>query len=282
MRINRSSLVFLGGLLIAPPLMAQRPDRNVAVPAGASVTIENASGTIRVFATGGRELTVLDVSGDLARELEIDTRGSDIRVKASSSYLQVRVPADAKLFVKNSSGSVSISGMRSSVEVETSSGRIEVAGVVETLHAESFSGSITADGGSQRTYAESISGRVALARVQGDVDARSTSGAVRVVGRDIKDAKLSSVSGMVTFEGTLDRNARLEAESSSASVELTIPNNFSAQYDLTSISGRIENDFGPSPTPRRNGNGATLRFSTGGGAHIVATSVSGSVRLLAL
>src|SRR5207253_371029 len=132
------------------------------------------------------------------------------------------------------------------------------------------------------TYAETTSGEVIVRRAQGSVDARSTSGSVQVRGTDIVDAKISSVSGTAAFTGTLTRNARLELESSSGHVEISLPNNFAGIYDLTSISGDIENDFGPSPAHPRHGSGATLKFSTGSGARIVATTVSGHINLRAL
>lgn len=119
-------------------------------------------------------------------------------------------------------------------------------------------------------------------RAQGSVDARSTSGSVIVRGNDIVDGKISSVSGTASFSGTLTKNARLELESSSGSVDITLPNNFPGIYDLNSISGDIDNDFGPSPSHPRHGTGAILKFSTGSGARIVATTVSGHINLRAL
>ncbi|HUP88481.1 MAG TPA: DUF4097 family beta strand repeat-containing protein, partial [Longimicrobiales bacterium] len=272
------SLVFLG-FAITAPLQAQH---TIDVRPGSTITIQNNSGSIRIYGSERRDLVVLRGSSDLERELELEKDGKNIQISANTAELQVRLPSDAHLFVKNQSGSVTISGMTKTLEVETSSGHIEVEGVVESLHLESLSGGINASGATEKAYAESISGSVTLMRVEGIVDARSTSGAVRINGRDVKDAKLSSVSGSVVFRGTLTRDARLEAESSSASVEITIPNNFSATYDLSSINGHIENDFGPRPTQPRNGTGATLRFSTGGSARIVATTVSGSIHLNAL
>jgi DUF4097 and DUF4098 domain-containing protein YvlB len=268
-------------LSVATSGFAQRGERTIAIPRGefSTVTIENNSGSVEVIGSSRSDIAIPNNSSDLQRELDIKVDGTQIRIKVNTVGLIVRVPAGVKLFARSESGSMSVSGMTGPVEVETKSGQISVVGVSQTLHAVSLSGSVTVDGAQERAYAESISGTVVLHRTRGIVEAQSTSGTVRVYGRDIKDAKMSSVSGSVVFEGTLARDARIEAESSSGSVELAIPNMYAADYDLTSISGHIENEFGPRPTKSRSGNGATLRFSTGGGGRIVATTVSGSIHL---
>ena len=253
--------------------------RTLVVPEGATINISNESGNISVYGGPRRDVEVGRGNRDMERELEMDSRGSQVNVKVSTQQLVIRVPAGAKLVIENQSGSVSVEGVRGQVEVSTQSGSITVRGVVESLHAETLSGSITADGGSARTYAESISGHVELYRVSGTVDARSTSGSVNVNGRDVSDAKLSSVSGSASYHGTITSDGRLELDSSSGSVEIAVPNNFSAQYDLSSINGHISNEFGPRPVQHRNGDGAELRFSTGSGARIIGTTVSGTVHL---
>jgi DUF4097 and DUF4098 domain-containing protein YvlB len=268
-------------LCVATNAFAQRGERTIAIPRGefSTVTIVNHSGSVEVIGSGRSDIAVPNNSSSLQRELDIDVDGTQIRIKVNTVSLVVRVPANVKLFARSGSGSVSVSGVTGPVEVETQSGQISVVGVTTTLHAVSLSGSVTADGAQERAYVESISGTVVLQRTRGIVNAQSTSGTVRVYGRDIKDAKMSSVSGSVVFEGTLARDARIEAESSSGGIELQVPNMYAADYDLTSISGHIDNEFGPSPVKSRNGNGATLRFSTGGGGRIVATTVSGSIHL---
>jgi DUF4097 and DUF4098 domain-containing protein YvlB len=255
---------------------------NVDAPSGATVTIKNESGSVTVVGSARNDVSVPRGSRDLERELTFEKNGREIQVTVSTQDVTVRVPQDAKLVIECGSGSVSVTGVRGPVDVETQSGSIEVRGVVESLHAESLSGSITTDGAVRRTYAETTSGSVRVMRARGSVDARSTSGSVQVRGTEIVDGKISSVSGSASFTGTITRNARLELESSSGQIEIVLPNNFSGMYDLTSISGDVENEFGPSPSHSRNGSGATLKFSTGSGARIVATTVSGHINLRAL
>lgn len=279
MRIPRTLVFVAFGLALgAPPLAAQRAERTISVPRGATITLENSSGSITVTGSGRSDIAVLG-DRDLQRELSIKIDGLQIKIEASSNDMEVRMPANVRLLVNTESGSVSISGVTGSVETETSSGDIDIVGTPQTLRATSLSGEITAEGGLERTNAESISGTVVLSRARGIVDAKSTSGAVRVLGREIKEAHLSSVSGSVVFAGTPVADARIEAESSSGSVELRLPDNYPAQYDLTSIDGHIENDYGPRPARTRSGEGATLRFSNGGGGRVLATTVSGSIHL---
>jgi DUF4097 and DUF4098 domain-containing protein YvlB len=195
--------------------------------------------------------------------------------------LDVRVPKNAKLTVKCGSGSINITDVDGTIEAESASGTLQIEGHPRTINAQGLSGGVTIlGGGRESTHAESVSGSVVVTDARGVVDARSSSGSVTVNGR-VRDARLFSVSGDVSFKGSIEDSGRLSAETSSASVELRLPANTSAEYDLSTVSGNIENDFGPAATRVRNNPGVRLNFSVGGGSgHVKAATVSGSVRLM--
>ena len=275
----RACLFLMVLMTVAHPAIAQRTERRVGVPAGATITVVNHSGSIEVVGSSTDEISIPQAR-DLQRELEIQVDGRQIRVEVRTMHLLVRVPSNARLNVRGESGSVTVSGVTAPVDIETSSSSIDVNGIPETLHIETLSGSIQADGDRESLYAETVSGSVTINQARGVVDARSTSGHVNVRGRELKEARLSSVSGQVSFEGTFSRDGRLEAESSSGHIELRMPESFGAEYDLTAISGSIDNEFGPRPARSRNGSGEHLKFvSSGGGGRVIATTVSGSIRL---
>jgi DUF4097 and DUF4098 domain-containing protein YvlB len=192
--------------------------------------------------------------------------------------LQVRVPRQAQLRAYSGSGSVSVHGVTGSVDIESASGSLEVVGEPRSVHAIGFSGGVTIrGGGTEVTRAESVSGSVIVTNASGMVVAKSSSGGVDVRG-DVREAELFTVSGNVVFNGNVTR--RLSAESSSGGVELTVPRSMSAEYELSTISADIENDFGPTATRSRNGDGVALKFRVGnGGARIKGISVSGGIRL---
>jgi Putative adhesin len=54
----------------------------------------------------------------------------------------------------------------------------------------------------------------------------------------------------------------------------------SAEFDVQTVSGSIDNCFGPKPTESKHGSGSRLTFTNGaGGAHVHIATQSGDLRL---
>ena len=65
-------------------------------------------------------------------------------------------------------------------------------------------------------------------------------------------------------------------------ITLWVPANASADYEIETFSGRIENDFGPEPKKADFLPAKSLSFSVGSGsADVEITAVSGTIRLKA-
>ena len=277
----RGRLLVLLLLALAPgALGAQEPGARFGANANARVTIENTSGSIHVTAWDRNEVAVLG-GRSVIRDLEVDVTPQHVQLIMNAGHeLDVRVPRRALLRAHSVSGTISVEGVEGSVDIESGSGSLEVEGQPRSIHAMGFSGGVTVrGGGTEVTRAESISGTVIITKAAGLVVAKSSSGGVDVRG-SVKEAELFSVSGSVVFDGSVASGGRLSAESSSGGVELTLPRNMSAEYELSTISSDIENDFGPAATKSRRSAGVSLKFTVGNGsARIKAASVSGSVRL---
>lgn len=276
--IMRAVLVL--SLLPMATVHAQDRPATMAADPDARVTITNTSGSITVTAWDRNEVAVMG-GRSVLRNLELDGNSKHVQVNMpAGASLEVRVPRRAQLRATSASGSVRVEGVEGTVDVESASGTLRIEGRPRTIHAIAFSGGVTIMGGGiEKTRAESVSGTVIVTKANGIVEAKSSSGSVNVKG-DVTEAVLFSVSGSVMFDGTLNGAGRLSAESSSGSVEITLPRDTPAEYELSTISADIHNDFGPPAIKARNGAGVSLRFRVGnGGARIKGVSVSGSVRL---
>ena len=266
-------------LVFFAPAMLQA-QATMGATADVRVTIDNTSGSITVTAWDRNEVSVLG-SRSVLRDLEIDATPQSVQLKMQAGhYLEVKVPRGAQLRAKSVSGFVRVEGVEGSVDIESASGTLQVTGTPRSIHARGFSGGVSIfGGGTEVTRAESISGSVIITRANGIVEARSASGGVNVKG-SVKDAQLFSVSGTVSFDGSVERSGKLTAESSSGAVELIVPRNMPADYELSTITADIDNEFGPPATKARGAAGVAVKFSTGnGGARIKGASVSGSIRL---
>ena len=160
-------------------------------------------------------------------------------------------------------------------------GDIAVTGRSERISAHTVNGTIEVTAESERVEAQSVGGRIVLKNIHGDVTATTVGGEIDVEGGRFERGKFSSVSGSIQFTGGLDAKAVLQTESHSGDVVLTLPAEVSAEFEVTSFSGRIHNDFGSSGSGRQHGPGRQLSFSTGqGDARVTINTFSGDVQLV--
>lgn len=266
-------------MLTASMSPAQDGTRTIAVASGARISIRSAVGPVNVTAWDRSEVAV-SASGPSPHEYDLSGDARRVTIRAhQSAPLQVRVPRDALLNVQTGAGPIMIRGVTRTIEAESGSGSVRIEAKAQSITATGFSGGVViVGGGSEVTRAESASGSVVITDATGVVDASSSSGSVRLSGH-VTDARLFSVSGSVSFEGTVESGGRLTAETSSGSVMLRLPASTSAEFELSTVTGRITNSFGP----RREHTGtvgARLRFVVGSGAaRIKGSTVSGSVSL---
>jgi DUF4097 and DUF4098 domain-containing protein YvlB len=176
---------------------------------------------------------------------------------------------------------ITVSKLEGDVEVEAVNGDVRITGRPARIDAQTVNGTIEISAASRRVDAETVGGRIVLTDVEGDVAAATVGGSIRVAGGRFERARLSSVSGSIDFSGALLRGATLEAESHSGEVLLQLPADVSADFELGTFSGDIDNDFGPSGSKRGFGPGKNASFSTGDGdARVRVSSFSGDLRLV--
>ena len=108
----------------------------------------------------------------------------------------------------------------------------------------------------------------------------TVSGEIRIAGR-YERLRISSVTGPVAFSGDIVRGGALDVDTHSGTVDLGFTPNLSADVDIATISGRIDNAFNKrAPIAGREGRGQELAFMAGtGGARIYARSFKGNLKL---
>ena len=101
-----------------------------------------------------------------------------------------------------------------------------------------------------------------------------------MIGGSYDRAEIESVAGTVRFEAALSSRAALSIETVSAPVELLLPATVSAEFPVSSFSGRITNELGPAAEkPSKWTPQTELGFTTGsGGARITHRDALGRDR----
>lgn len=291
MKLQTMYSVAFALLLVPVGAQAQQTvDRSRAASADGMVEIENIAGTIRVEAWDRNEVSL---HAELGRGIErVDFEGSgsttSIRVvyprngrNSGGAELVIRVPAGSRIHAEGVSADVTVQNVRGDVEASSVSGNVIVSGGSRAVKAESVSGNVDITAPTNDVRAGSVSGNVELEGATGFIEAETTSGNIVVTGSNASTVSLHSVSGRVAYRGSLTRSGSVNIESFSGTVDFAVPGNTVGDFEATTFSGGISNDFNNErPRTERRGPGSELEFSTGdNGAQIELNSFSGTIRI---
>lgn len=273
-----------------PAVAQQRVDEKRPAGKDGVVEIRNVAGSVRVTGWDREEIAVTGTLGKGTERLEFSGSGNRTLVKVvlphnsrpvDGSELEIKVPAGSTLEVETVSADITAEKVSGSLRLQSVSGGVTVGGEPKEFNVKTVSGEVTVTATSAPGRAKSVSGAVTLQGVVGTVEASSVSGSISVKGGDVSRVEMETTSGNIRFEAGLTKDARLDARTVSGEVKLILPAGVAADFDVTTFSGEISNDFGP-PAHRTSeyGPGNELTFSVGGGgARVVAKSFSGGVYL---
>jgi DUF4097 and DUF4098 domain-containing protein YvlB len=277
-------------LLAAAPAWAQRTvnEMRPLSPTG-DVTVSNIEGSVRVIGWSNAQVEITGTLGADVEELEITGDESELRIEVKApkhpewleTDLVLRIPVAASIEVEAVSATVEVEGLTGSVDLESVSGWVKTSGRPSELSVETVSGDITVAESAPRTDLASVSGSIKVDLATGRLDAESVSGEIRVENGSLESASFETVSGDISYAGDIVGRGSYDFESMSGGVTVLVPSGVSAQFDITTFSGSIDNDIGPEAeraseyTPEKE-----LSFSTGsGGASVSIESFSGSIKI---
>ena len=250
-------------------------DLTVSVPKGSSLEVETVSADARVTEVAGK-IDAETVSGDLTVER------AQGQVHAESISGDVTVSADApSATVKTTSGDASVTGSIGAVRAESVSGKVTVSGTLERLDVETISGDIDVKGAVAEVKAESVSGDVSVDKALQQAEASTVSGDIKASAERLRAAEFSTQSGRVDFTGDLTETGTLKVSTKSGEVTVRVPENVAARFDVSTLSGRIQNEFGPAPQRvDPHGPGWKLQFGPQNvSASVTIESLSGGIRI---
>jgi DUF4097 and DUF4098 domain-containing protein YvlB len=280
-------LISLG--FACPANAAKSVNEKCPVSATAKVIIENVSGSIEVAGWNNNEVTVTGMMDDKVERLDFGCDNNRVRVKvilperknkAGAADLKITVPAGSSVDVRTVTAGIRVDGVRGALSLDSVTGDIKATGQPDSVEVKSVTGDVAILAVTQTVEAQSVSSNINLKGIRSRVKASTTSGDIEVGDANVSDGSFHSVSGDIRFDGSLSSGARLKIESLSGRIEATLPRSISAEFNVSTFSGEISNDFGQTPQKTsRYGPGEKLIFSTGSDARISLESFSGPVFL---
>ncbi|MCK9997127.1 MAG: DUF4097 family beta strand repeat protein [Candidatus Krumholzibacteria bacterium] len=276
--------------LVAPVTAADREVKESG-PAAATgtVMIENISGSIVVVGWDKAEISVEGtLSGDI-EELKFKTGKKKCRIEVvyprnkknvkGEANLVINVPHASRLEVECISAFIEVSDVTGLVDVSSISGDVTVTGECEGIEAESISGNVFIEGGAPEIEISSISGKVKANGTASDIEAGTVSGDIDLAFDKFLGLNVESVAGDATVKGDLAGDGYFSFDLHSGYLTLTVPGDVSADFEIETFSGEIDNDFGQkSRKTSKYAPGRELEFTTGGGeARVRISTFSGDV-----
>ncbi len=274
------------------PVRAEKriDERHAADPRG-TVEISDVAGSIEIRGWDRPEVLVDGTTDDGVERVELNVDGSHTSVRVvlphgihlrggAEAHLVVHVPATSSVAATLVSALLKVSGVQGDAKLQTVSGAIS-GDVGGDLRATSISGSVRMTAhGARSTGISTVSGGVGLIGGGGELEITTISGAADIEADTLTRVRLKTASGKLSAKLALATDGQLDAESVSGAIALNFKVPPAADFDVHTLSGGIDNCFGPKPERSQYGAGSRLVFKSGaGGARVHVETLSGTVDL---
>jgi hypothetical protein len=277
--------------ILASTALAQQPaTRGFAVDPDVALRVHNLVGLTRIV---GWDLDSVAVEATIPKgggQLYAGGQGKGgkvgIEMPAGStigSTLILRVPRDARAWVKSASARVEIEGLRGEVEVNSVTGSVRLDGDPRVATLETIDGEVVARGAATVLRVRTGAGRVDVIGARGDLAVTTVQGPIRVAGNQLLAARLESVSGSVEVTAGVVPAGRLEIQTHDGDVRVALPQPLDARFDLSSVAGKVTTRL--FDRPERAYPEGTASFAVGPsagtarGALVTIRTFKGSIRV---
>jgi DUF4097 and DUF4098 domain-containing protein YvlB len=297
-RLNNPTLACALMVLVIPWSLSraatQIEEHRAASPQG-SVDIVNVAGSIdvqgwdksevEVTGSAGKEVERVEVTGDANRttvRVILHNHGSWGSGGDGEARLLIHVPAGSSITTSLVSANLKVSGVKGDAKLQTVSGNIS-GDVGGDLRANNVSGNVVLTAaGAKSIEVKTVNGNITLIGGDADLEVTTVNGDARITLKTAGRARFESVSGTVSANFALGADAKIDGESVSGDIKLELAGVPSGDFDLQTLSGNIDNCFGPKPVKAQYGPGTRLTFKSGDGhARVRVQSQSGNVRMCA-
>jgi len=257
--------IFAAAVLASLAPIQGESDTTIAVPAGASLTVNNFGGAIVVHAWTQNRVKVHAEHGSRGR-IEVSLVGNTVTVKASSRMgapsvvdFEITVPQNMALNLSGTYTEIQVDGVKGPITAETVDGSIEVSGGSGIITLHSIQGSVTLADATGRIEVNSVNENVALSNVSGQIKAETTNGDVE-------------------YEGTITDGGTYTFNSHNGDITISVPEGANVTLSVATANGDIDASF---PLPlQRTDRGHRYTFKLGSGsARMEAESFQGDIAL---
>ncbi len=275
--------------LAAAMLVALAPQRQsdttFAVPAGASLSVNNFGGGITVHGWSENRVKVHGETGRRGR-VEVSLVGSTVVVKTGSREgapsvidLDITVPQSMALNLSGTYADITVDGVQGAISAETVNGEVNVRGGKGIVTLHSIQGSVTLADASGRIEVNSVNEDVALSNITGEIKVETTNGEVMLTGIKSSSVDAGTINGDVLYEGTVTDGGSYSLGSHNGDITVSVPEGTNVTITAATANGDIDSSFPlpmvPSPTGKHR---KTFKIGSGS-ARMELESFQGDIEL---
>ncbi|NMF49629.1 DUF4097 domain-containing protein [Pseudoalteromonas arctica] len=291
----------------------EKIDKQIDVPNGGTIFIENQRGDIHITGWDKNEFQVSGELDDKAEGYELKTNGDKTQFivkmprksnwsnNGDGSSLTIFMPKSSSLEFAGVNVSVTAKELKNGAEVDVVNGEITVDDIAGNIKLTTVNGDVNA---------QNLSGNIQFETVNGEINDRQSSGELRfsAVNGDIKstssanDVRLENVNGDIEFSLSAIKNLRINTVNGEAEVHIKellkggdvrfesvsgdgdfyFPDNVSANFEIkVHANGKIINKVTSDKVSKaKYGPASDLEFSiNGGNANVEMDTISGRIEL---
>jgi DUF4097 and DUF4098 domain-containing protein YvlB len=240
-------------MLAAAVLVALTPqgqtDTTFAVPAGASLSVNNFGGAIVIHGWSQDRVKVHAEHGRRGR-IEVSLVGSTVMVKAGSRQgapsvidMEITVPQAMALTLAGTYAEITVDGVTGPIRAETVNGEVNVRGGRGNITLHSIQGSVTLADASGRIEVNSVNEDVTLSNVSGEIKVETTNGEVTLTGIQSSSVEAGTINGDVLYEGTITDGGSYSFASHNGDITVSVPERANVTVTAATANGDIDASF---------------------------------------
>jgi DUF4097 and DUF4098 domain-containing protein YvlB len=262
----------------------RQSDTTIAVPAGASLSVNNFGGGITVHGWSENRVKVHAETGRRGR-VEVSLVGSTVVVKASSREgapsvmdIDVTVPQSMALNLSGTYADITVDGVQGPISAETVNGEVNVRGGKGIITLHSIQGTVTLADASGRIEVNSVNEDVELTNVSGEIKLETTNGSVTMTGIQSSSVDAGTINGDVVYEGTVKDGGSYSFGSHNGDISVSIPEGANVTVTTATANGDIDASFSLPLTNTAGKHRKTFKIGSGS-ARMELESFQGDINL---
>lgn len=277
-------LTTLAAMTLVSLTLQGQTDTTFAVPAGASLSVNNFGGAIIVRGWNQDRVKVHAEHGRRGR-VEVSLVGGTVTVKAGSRQgapsvvdMEITVPQAMPLTLSGTYAEITVEGVTGPIRAETVEGQVDVRGGKGNITLSSIQGSVTLADASGRIEVTSVNEDIALSNVSGEIKVEATNGEVTLTGIRSSSVEAVTINGDVLYDGTINDGGSYSFGSHNGDITVTVAERANVTIMVATANGDIDASF-PLPVTGTPGKRRWTFKLGSGSARLEAESFQGDIRL---